>query len=82
MKPALTVKQTAGSLNIDEGKVCHIDQAVKVPAFRVSKFWQFMGEYICRLSGERKQATAFAVEDERGVCKVLIKPAITTTGEV
>ncbi len=65
MTPALTVKQVAELLNVNERTVYHLAQAGEIPAFKVSGTWRFMEEDIRRRIEEQKQAALSAAEDSR-----------------
>ncbi len=66
MKPALTVKQVADLLAVNERTVYRMAQAGKIPAFKVSGTWRFMEEDIRRWIEEQKQAAVSAADDRRG----------------
>ena len=64
MKPALTVKQVAELLSVNERTVYRLAQAGKMPAFKVSGTWRFLAEDIRRWIEEQKRAAAFSAGDD------------------
>ncbi len=65
MKLALTVKQVAELLSVNERTVYRMAQAGKIPAFKVSGAWRFMEEDILHWIEEQKQAAASNAENGR-----------------
>lgn len=55
MSVALTVKQVAERLNVNDRTVYRLAQVGKIPGFKVAGSWRFLGEDIDAWIDEQKQ---------------------------
>ena len=64
MNPALTIKQVAELLNVNERTVYRLVQAGELPAFRVSGSWRFLESDLVAWIEDRKREVRCGPEDE------------------
>ena len=63
--PAMTVRDVAAYLNVDEKTIYRLAQRGELPAFKVAGAWRFQGEDLQRWIDQRKRVSVVAKRSPR-----------------